>query len=114
MIYNLDFITEKGELYINKKVQLRKSKRLLMNNTIRKTYSDNLIMIKYNGQLKALYIPIAKYHYNRKREISQQKFDQEILTHNFVYTSFFVDITSYPTYIVTFEEKKMSNQYPVF
>ena len=112
--YNLDFISEKGELYINKKVQLRKSKRLLINSAFRKTYSDNLIMIKYNGQLRALYIPIAKYHYNRKREISRQKFDQEILTHNFVYNSFFTDITSYPTYIITFEEKKMSNQFPVF
>ena len=57
--YNLDFISEKGELYINKKVQLRKSKRLLINSAFRKTYSDNLIMIKYNGQLRALYIPIA-------------------------------------------------------
>ena len=93
-------------MYINKKVQLRKSKRLLINSAFRKTYSDNLIMIKYNGQLRALYIPIAKYHYNRKREISRQKFDQEILTHNFVYNSFFVDIASYPSYIITFEEKK--------
>ena len=50
LLYNLNFITENDQLYINKKVQLRRSKRLLINNALRKTYSENLIMIKYNGR----------------------------------------------------------------
>ena len=95
LIYNLDFITEKGELYINKKVQLRRSKRLLINRAIRQTYSENLIMIKYNGRYEILYFPIAKYHHTRKHEISTSQFNQEILTHLFVYNSFFTDLTSY-------------------
>ena len=66
LLYNLDFITENDPLYSNKKVQLRRSKRLLINNALRKTYSENLIMIKYNGRYETLYLPIAKYHYNRK------------------------------------------------
>ena len=106
LLYNLDFITEKDELYINKKVQLRRSKRLLINDRIRKTYSENLIMIKYNGRHEILYFPIAKYHYNRKKQISTSQFNQEILTHLFFYNSFFVDLTSYPPYIITFEENK--------
>ena len=78
LLYNLDFITENDQLYINKKVQLRRSKRLLINNAIRKTYSENLIMIKYNGRYETLYLPIAKYHYNRKKQISAIRFNQEI------------------------------------
>ena len=114
LLYNLDFITEKDELYINKTVQLRRSKRLLINDRIRKTYSENLIMIKYNGRHEILYFPIAKYHYNRKKQISTTQFNQEILTHLFIYKSFFVDLTSYPPYIITFEENKMSSRFPVF
>ena len=60
LLYNLDFITENDQLYINKKVQLRRSKRLLINSAIRKTYSENLIMIKYNGRYETLYLLIAK------------------------------------------------------
>ena len=96
-------------MYINKKVQLRRSKRLLINNAVRKTYSENLIMIKYNGRHEIIYLPIAKYHYNRKKEISASQFNQEILTHLFVYKSFFVDLTSYPPFIITLEENKMSS-----
>ena len=114
LFYNLDFITENDQLYINKKVQLRRSKRLLINDRIRKTYSENLIMIKYNGRHEILYFPIAKYHYNRKQQISTSQFNQEILTHLFVYNSFFVDLTSYPPHIITFEENKMSSRFPVF
>ena len=114
LLYNLDLISEKGELYINKKVQLRRSKRLLINNAIRQTYSENLIMIKYNGRHEILYLPIAKYHYNRKKEISASQFNQEILTHLFVYKLFFVDLTSYPPFIITLEENKMSSQFPSF
>ena len=114
LLYNLDFITEKGELYINKKVQLRRSKRLLINNALRKTYSENLIMIKYNGRYETLYLPIAKYHYNRKKQISASRFNQEILTHLFVYNSFFVELTSYPPHIITLEESKMSSRFPIF
>ena len=114
LIYNLDFITEKGELYINKKVQLRRSKRLLINRAVRQTYSENLIMIKYNGRYEILYFPIAKYHHTRKHEISTSQFNQEILTHLFVYKSFFTDLTSYPQFIITVEENKMSNRFPIF
>ena len=114
LFYNLDFITENDQLYINKKVQLRRSKRLLINDRIKKTYSENLIMIKYNGRHEILYFPIAKYHYNRKKQISTSQFNQEILTHLFVYNSFFVDLTSYPPHIITFEESKMSSRFPVF
>ena len=114
LLYNLDFITENDQLYINKKVQLRRSKRLLINNAIRKTYSENLIMIKYNGRYETLYLPIAKYHYNRKKQISASRFNQEILTHLFVYNSFFVELTSYPPHIITLEESKMSSRFPIF
>ena len=114
LLYNLDLISEKGELYINKKVQLRRSKRLLINNAIRQTYSENLIMIKYNGRHEILYLPIAKYHYNRKKEISASQFNQEILTHLFVYKWFFVDLTSYPPFIITLKENKMSSRFPIF
>ena len=114
LLYNLDFITEKDELYINKKVQLRRSKRLLINNRIRKTYSENLIMIKYNGRHEILYFPIAKYHYNRKKQISTSQFNQEVLTQLFVYKSFFEDLTSYPPFIITLEENKMSSKFPIF
>ena len=114
LIYNLDFITEKGELYINKKVQLRKSKSLLINNALRKTYSENLIMIKYNGRNEILYLPVAKYHHNRKHAISASQFNQEILTHFFVYNSLFVDLTSYPQFIITLDKNKMSSQFPIF
>ena len=114
LIYNLDFITEKGELHINKKVQLRRSKRLLINRAIRQTYSENLIMIKYNGRYEILYFPIAKYHHTRKHEISTSQFNQEILTHLFVYNSFFTDLTSYPQFIITVEENKMSSRFPIF
>ena len=114
-LYNYKFIiTEKDELYINKKVQLHRSKRLLINDRIRKTYSENLIMIKYNGRHEILYFPIAKYHYNRKKQISTSQFNQEILTHLFVYKSFFVDLTSYPPFIITLEENKMSSKFPIF
>ena len=114
LLYNLDFITENDQLYINKKVQLRRSKRLLINNAIRKTYSENLIMIKYNGRYETLYLPIAKYRYNRKKQISASRFNQEILTHLFVYNSFFVELTSYPPHIITLEESKMSSRFPIF
>ena len=114
LLYNLDFITEKGELYINKKVQLRRSKRLLTNNAINKTYSENLIMIKFNGQHEIIYLPIAKYHYNRKKQISTSQFNQEILTHIFVYKSFFVDLASDVPFIITFEKNKMSSRFPIF
>ena len=85
LLYNLDFVTENHQLYINKKVQLRRSKRLLINKALRKTYSENLIMIKYNRRYETLYLPIAKYHYNRKKQISASQFNQETLTHLFVY-----------------------------
>ena len=114
LIYNLHFITEKDELYINKKVQLRRSKRLLINRAVRQTYSENLIMIKYNGRYEILYFPIAKYHHTRKHEISTSQFNQEILTHLFVYKSIFTDLTSYPQFIITVEENKMSSQFPIF
>ena len=114
LVYNLDLVTENGQLYIEKKVQLRRSKRLLINNALYKTYSDNLILIKYNNEYRALYLPIAKYHFNRKSEISKQLFDRERLTHNFVYNSFFVDLTSYPPYIITVQESSLSSRYPIF
>ena len=114
LLYNLDFITEKDELYINKKVQLRKSKRLLINDRIRKTYSENLIMIKYNGRHEILHLPIAKYYHDRKHEISASQFNQEILTHFFVYSSLFVDLTSYPQFIIALDKNKISSQFPIF
>ena len=114
LIYNLNLVSEKGELYINKTVELRKSKRLLINNAIRKTYSENLIMIKHNGRHETLYLPIAKYHYNRKNEVSKQRFEREILTHEFVYNSLFVDLTAYPQFIITVDKTKMSSQFPIF
>ena len=114
LIYNLNLITENGQLLIEKKVQLRRSRSLLTRNAILKTYSDNLVLIKYNNKFEALYFPIAKYHFNRKNEISKQQFDRERLTHNFVYNSFFTDLTAYPSYIVTVNESSLSNRYPIF
>ena len=114
LLYNLDLITENDQFYINKKVQLRRSKRLLINNAIRKTNSENQFLIKYNGRYESLYLPIAKYHYNRKKQISASRFNQEILTHLFVYSSFFVELTSYLPHIITLEENKMSNRFPIF
>ena len=111
LTYNLDLITENKQLYIEKKVQLSKSKLLLINEAIFKTYSDNLILMKYNNEFRAVYLPIAKYHYNRKKEISQAVFDQERKTHRFFYNSFFVDLTSYPSYVISLV--CASNRYPV-
>ena len=113
LIYDLNLITENGQLIIEKKVQLRRSKSLLIKEAIRKTYSDNLILIKYNNEFKAIYFPIAKYHFNRKNEISKTLFDKERMTHLFVYNSFFVDLTSYPLYIITVQESSWSNRYPI-
>ena len=114
LTYNIDLISEKGELYINKKVTLRKSENLLINSVIRHTYSENLIMIKYNGRYQSLYLPVAKYYHNQKKALPTQRFEREILTHNFIYNSFFVDLTSYPRFIITFNEKTMSSQLPIF
>ena len=114
LTYNLDLITENKQLYIEKKVQLRKSKRYLINSALRKTYSDNVILIKYNNNYKPIYFPIAKYHHNRKSQISKELFDKERLTHLFVYNSFFVDFFGNPQYIVTQQESSMSNRYPIF
>ena len=114
LTYNLDLITENKQLYIEKKVQLRKSKRYLINSALRKTYSDNVILIKYNNNYKPIYFPIAKYHHNRKSEISKELFDKERLTHLFVYNSFFVDFFGNPPYIVTQQESSMSSRYPIF
>ena len=114
LTYNLDLITENKQLYIEKKVQLRRSKRYLINSALRKTYSDNVILIKYNINYRAIYFPIAKYHHNRKSEISKELFDKERLTHLFVYNSFFVDFGGNPSYIVTQQESSMSSRYPIF
>ena len=114
LVYNLDLVTENGQLYIEKKVQLRRSKSLLIRNTLFKTYSDNCILIKLNNNFTTLYLPIAKHHYNRKNEISKQLFDRERLTHKFVYNSFFVDLTAYPPYIITTQESQLSDRYPIF
>ena len=114
LVYNLDLVTENGQLYIEKKVQLRRSKSLLIRNALFKTYSDNCILIKLNNNFRTLYLPIAKYHYNRKNEISKQLFDRERLTHKFVYNSFFVDLTAYPPYIITTQESNLSDRYPIF
>ena len=115
LTYNLDLISENDRLYLNKTVKLRRSKRLLINNAIRKTYSENLVLIKYNNRYEALYFPVAKYHHTRKNEITpQQRFERERLTHLFVYNSFFVDLTSYPQFIVTVQETRMSSQFPIF
>ena len=114
LTYNLDLITENKQLYIEKKVQLHKSKRYLINSALRKTYSDNVILIKYNNNYKPIYFPIAKYHHNRKSEISKELFDKERLTHLFVYNSFFVDFFGNPPYIVTQQESSMSSRYPIF
>ena len=114
LVYNLDLVTENGQLYIEKKVQLRRSKSLLIRNAFFKTYSDNCILIKLNNNFRTLYLPIAKYHYNRKNEISKQLFDRERLTHKFVYNSFFVDLTAYPFYIITTQESNLSDRYPIF
>ena len=114
LVYNLDLFTENGQLFIEKKVELLKSKRLLTRNAILKTYSDNVVLIKLNNNFRALYFPIAKYHVSRKNEISRQQFDRERLTHNFVYNSFFVDLTSYPQYILTVNESSLSSQFPIF
>ena len=114
LIYTLNFISDEGKLFINKKVQLRKSKTLLLNDALRQTYSENLIMIKYNGKHEILYLLIAKYHHDRKHEISASQFNQKILTHFFVYNSLFVDLTSYPRFIITLDKNKMSSQFPIF
>ena len=95
-------------------MQLRRSKRSLINSALRKTYSDNVILIKYNMNYRAIYFPIAKYHHNRKSEISKELFDKERLTHLFVYNSFFVDFGGNPSYIVTQQESSMSSRYPIF
>ena len=113
--YNVDLISENGRLYVNKEVKLRRGKTLLIKRAIRKTYSENLVLIKYNGKYEALYFPIAKYHQTRKGEITPaQRFERERLTHLFVYNSFFVGLTSYPQFIVTIQETAMSSQFPIF
>ena len=67
--YNLDLVTENGQLLIEKKVRLLRSKGLLTRNAFLKTYSDNMIIMKHSGQFRAIYLPIAKYHLNRRKEI---------------------------------------------
>ena len=111
LTYNLNLITENEQLFIEKKVQLRTSARLLINDAIFKTYSDNLILMKYNNRFRAVCLPIAKHHYNRKKEISKAAFDQERKTHLFFYNSFFVDLTSYPPYVISIVDT--SSRYPI-
>ena len=114
LLYNIDLVTENEQLYLNKKLQLRQSRNYLVRSAIRKTYSDNAILMKYNKEYYALYFPIAKYWINRKKEISKQQFDREILTHRFVYNSFFTDLTSNPSFLITFREDAMSHLFPIF
>ena len=114
LLYNIDLVTENEQLYLNKKLQLRQSKNYLVRSALRKTYSDNVILMKYNEQYYAIYFPIAKYWLNRKKEISKQQFDREILTHRFVYNSFFTDLSRNPSFLITFREDAMSHLFPVF
>ena len=112
LTYSLNLITENKELLVEKKVKLKKSKLLLVNDAIFKTYADNLVLIKYNNEFRAIYFPIAKYHFNRKKQISEVAFNQERKTHRFFYNSFFVDLTSYPQYIVSLSGA--SDRYPIY
>ena len=114
LTYSLNFTTENDELYINKTLRLRRSKNLTVGSVFRKTLGKNCFLSKLNGQYVALYLPIAKYHYNRKKEITATQFNQEILTHFFVYQSIFQGLTAYPSHTITFTESQMSQRYPIF
>ena len=112
LTYSLNLITENKELLIEKKVTLKTSKYLMIREAIFKTYSDNLIMIKYNNEFRPIYFPIAKYHYDRKNEISEAAFNIERKTHLFFYNSFFVGLTSYPQYVISLSGA--SDRYPLY
>ena len=112
LTYNLNLITENKELVIEKKVTLKTSKFLMIREAVFKTYSDNLIMIKFNNEFRPVYFPIAKYHHDRKKEISEAAFNNERKTHSFFYKSFFVGLTSYPPYVISLSSA--SERYPIY
>ena len=110
--YNLNLITENNELVIEKKADLRSGKTLLINQAIFKTYSDNLVMIKYLNTYRAHYFRIAKYHNSKRNELAAQALEQQEKTHRFVYDSLFIDLTSFLQYVISLVGT--SKRYPIY
>ena len=106
-------VEERGELYINKKVTLLKTKRQLLNNAINDAHTKNIIMIKDNGQYKAIFLPIARYYNRRKTLIPVQNFDKAVKTHKFVYNSICDRVFRY-FYVITTNKNAMSSKFPIW
>ena len=113
LLFNLDLVEERGELYINKKVTLLKTKRQLLNNAITESYTKNIIMIKDNGQYKSIFLPIGRYYNRRKTQIPVQDFDKEIQTHKFVYNSLSDAVFRY-FHVITTRKNAMSSKFPIW
>ena len=111
--FNLDLIKEGGELYINKKITLLKNETTLLNNAVNQSYSENIIMIKVNRHYQPIFILIARYYNNRKKQIPLEIFHNEIETHKFVYNSIFNGLFRY-FYVITNRKTSMSSQFPIW
>ena len=111
--FNLKLVEENGELYISKKIPLLKNENTLLNDAITNSYTENIIMIKDNGQHQPVFIPIARYYNSRKKLISLQKFDAEIQTHKFVYNSLFTGFFRYFN-VLTNKKTSMSSRFPLW
>ena len=111
--FNLKLVEENGELYISKKMTLLKNENTLLNDAITNSYTENIIMIKDNGQYQPVFIPIARYYNSRKKLISLQKFDAEIQTHKFVYNSLFTGFFRYFN-VLTNKKTSMSSRFPLW
>ena len=111
--FNLKLVEENGELYISKKITLLKNENTLLNDAITNSYTENIIMIKDNGQYQPVFIPIVRYYNSRKKLISLQKFDAEIQTHKFVYNSLFTGFFRYFN-VLTNKKTSMSSRFPLW
>ena len=98
--FNLKLVEENGKHYITKEITFLKNENSLLNDAIFNSYTENIIMVKDNGQYQPIFIPIARYYNNRKKLIPLQRLQAEMQTHKFVYNSIFNGIFRY-FYVLT-------------
>ena len=108
----LNLVKEKNELYIEQKVSLIRSETDLLKDAIDESNNQNVIMISYNGEYYPIFIPIAKYYFKRKTTISKQRFQREILTHNFIYKGIFNGFRY--NYVITKDKSAISDRFPIW
>ena len=108
----LDLVKEKNELYFEKKVSLIRSETDLLKDAIAESNNQNTILISYNGEYFPVFIPIVKYYFKRKAAIPKQRFEREVLTHNFIYKGI-LDGFRY-NYVITKDKSAISDRFPIW